>query len=268
MPRSMSQFLVLFAFGPMLAGAAPIRIIADDSGLQAPTRISSGTRHILFENHGKEIHEVMFVKLPNGMTAAEYLAQVKAGELFPKGALDFSGAGLTSPGEGTELWLQLEAGEYVLICWHHPRVSVRAISVAASGEPDDTPPKEDVTLKLVDFRFDLSGPVRKGPRVIRIETPGPSMHEADFFRLLPGHDAADVKRWYAQDDLEGAPPAIALGGVLDSHDTRRSVWLRKNFVPGRYVLHCAMPMPNDAKSGEHHPTHADAGMVTTFEVAD
>lgn len=247
MPRSMSQFLVLFAFGPMLAGAAPIRIIADDSGLEAPTRISSGTRHILFENHGKEIHEVMFVKLPNGMTAAEYLAQVKAGELFPKGALDFSGAGLTSPGEGTELWLQLEAGEYVLICWHHPRVSVRAISVAASGEPDDTPPKEDVTLKLVDFRFDLSGPVRKGPRVIRIET---------------------IKRWYAQDDLEGAPPAIALGGVLDSHDTRRSVWLRKNFVPGRYVLHCAMPMPNDAKSGEHHPTHADAGMVTTFEVAD
>jgi hypothetical protein len=243
----MSQFLVLFAFGPMLAGAAPIRIIADDSGLEAPTRISSGTRHILFENHGKEIHEVMFVKLPNGMTAAEYLAQVKAGELFPKGALDFSGAGLTSPGEGTELWLQLEAGEYVLICWHHPRVSVRAISVAASGDPDDTPPKEDGTLKLVDFHFDLSGPVRKGPRVIRIET---------------------IKRWYAQDDLEGAPPAIALGVVLDSHDTRRSVWLRKNFVPGRYVLHCAMPMPNDAKSGEHHPTHADAGMVTTFEVAD
>jgi len=263
-----SRLLLLFSLFPMVAATAPVRIIADDAGLQAPAKIGSGTRHILFENHGKEIHEAMFVKLPKGMTAAGYLAQVRAGELFPKGALDYSGAGLTSPGEGTELWLRLEAGEYVLICWHHPRVSVRALSVVAMGEPEDTPPKEDVTLKLVDFRFELSGPVRRGSRVIRIETPGPSMHEADLFRLLPGHDAADVKRWYAKDDLEGKPPAIALGGVLDNHDTGRTVWLRKTFVPGRYVLQCAMPMTTDAKSGERHPTHADAGMVTAFEVEE
>ncbi|HEU4593291.1 MAG TPA: hypothetical protein VFS13_20475 [Steroidobacteraceae bacterium] len=268
MPFQKPQVLILFSLFPMLAAAAPVRIVADDAGLQAPARISSGMRHILFENHGKEIHEAMFVKLPKGMTAADYLARVKAGELFPKGALDYSGAGLTSPGEGTEVWVQLEAGEYVLICWHHPRVSVRALHVEATGEADDTPPKEDVTLKLVDFRFELGGPIRKGLRVIRIETPGPSMHEADFFRLLPGHDAADVKRWYAKDDLEGAPPAVALGGILDSHDTRRTVWLRKSFIPGRYVIHCAMPMTSDAKSGEHYATHADAGMVTTFEVAE
>ena len=263
-----TSLTALLAALPMLAAAAPIRIIADDSGFQAPARISAGSRHILFENHGKDIHEVMFVKLPKGMTAADYLAQVKSGELFPKGALDYSGAGLTSAGEGTELWLRLEAGEYVLICWHHPRVSVRALSVQASNEPDDVPPKEDVTIKLLDFRFELSGPVRKGPQVIRMETPGPSMHEADIFRLLPGHDAADVKRWYKQDDLEGPPPAVALGGILDSHDVRHTVWIRKNFAPGRYVLHCAMPMTTDAKSGDHHPSHADAGMVTTFEVAD
>jgi len=53
----------------------------------------------------------------------------------------------------------------------------------------------------------------------------------------------------------------------DSHDTRRTVWLRKNFTPGRYVLHCAMPMTSDAKSGEHQPTHADAGMVTAVFVS-
>ena len=208
------------------------------------------------------------MKLPRGMSADEYAAQVKAGELFPKGALDYSGAGLTSPGEGTELWLRLDAGEYVLICWHHPRKSVRALSVQTSGEGDDAPPKEDVTLKLADFRFELNGPIRKGPRVIRIETPGPSMHEADIFRLLPGHDAADVRHWYKQNDLEGPPPAIALGGILDNHEVARVVWLRKNFVPGSYVVHCAMPMSMDAKSGEHQANHADAGMVMTFDVAN
>lgn len=69
----------------------------------------------------------------------------------------------------------------------------RALATARRGLPDDVPPREDVTLKLVDVRFELSGPVRRGPQVIRIETPGPSMHEADIFRLLPGHDAADAK---------------------------------------------------------------------------
>jgi hypothetical protein len=266
-PPTFSQLLrCAIAILPMFAAAAPVHIVANDKGFEAPARINAGMRHVLFENHGHDIHEVMFVKLPKGMTAADYVAQVKAGELFPKGALDYSGAGLTSPGQGTELWLQLDAGEYVLICWHHPRVSVRSLSVQTSNEPDDTPPAADVTLKLADFRFELSGPVRKGQQVLRIETPGPSMHEADIFRLLPGHDAADVRRWYKQDDLEGKAPAIALGGILDNHDVSRVVWVRKNFIPGRYVLHCAMPMSMEAKSGEHQVNHADAGMVLSFDV--
>jgi hypothetical protein len=259
---------LLSAIFPLLATAAPVRIIATDQGFEAPASIDAGMRHVLFENRGREIHEFMFVKLPHGMSAADYAAQVKAGELFPKGALDYSGAGLTSPGEGTELWLGLDAGEYAIICWHHPRASVRPLRVKASSAADDVPPREDLTLQLADFRFELSGPVRKGARVIRIETPGPSMHEADIFRLLPGHDAADVRRWYKEAELEGPPPAVALGGILDNHDVARVVWLRKTFVPGRYVLHCAMPMASDAKSGQHSANHADVGMVTTFEVAE
>jgi hypothetical protein len=68
----------------MVAVTAPVRIIADDAGLQAPTKIGSGMRHILFQNHGKEIHEAMFVKLQKGMTAAGYQAQVRAGSSSPK----------------------------------------------------------------------------------------------------------------------------------------------------------------------------------------
>ncbi|HET9865142.1 MAG TPA: hypothetical protein VFP37_17000 [Steroidobacteraceae bacterium] len=263
---SRNTSILLLAALPLLATAAPVRIVAHDKGFDAPASIDAGMRHVLFENHGREIHEFMFVKLPPGMSAADYAAQVKAGELFPKGALDYSGAGLTSPGEGTELWLALDAGEYAIICWHHPRKSVRGLSVRRASGADDVPPRADVTLKLADFRFELSGPVRKGARVIRIETPGPSMHEADIFRLLPGHDANDVRRWYKEAELEGPPPAVALGGILDNHDVARVVWLRKTFAPGRYVLHCAMPMTTDAKSGDHSANHADVGMVTTFVV--
>ena len=49
----------------------------------------------------------MLVKLPKGMSANDYVAAVKAGSLFPEGALDYSGPGLTSPGETAEMWLKV-----------------------------------------------------------------------------------------------------------------------------------------------------------------
>jgi hypothetical protein len=60
----------------------------------------------------------------------------------------------------------------------------------------------------------------------------------------------------------GPAPAVALGGALDSHDIKRVVWLRKEFVPGRYVLHCEMPVTNTKL------THADVGMVREIEIKE
>jgi len=78
---------------------ASFRIVATDAGFDAPERVASGLRHIVFENHGSEIHEAMLVKVPPGMSPSDYVTAVKRGELFPKGAVDCSGLGLTSPAE-------------------------------------------------------------------------------------------------------------------------------------------------------------------------
>lgn len=245
-------------------------IIATDSGFEAPDRVPAGLRHIVFANRGAEIHEGMLVKLPDGMRAKDYVAAVKAGALFPEGAKDYSGAALTSPGETTELWTRLDPGNYIIICWNgdHARTrGVHAFSVVSAGAHDDSPPQADVVLKLVDFRFELSRPLHSGEQVIRVETPGPSMHEADFYRLLDGKTLTDLIEWRKQDGV-GVAPAIALGGMLDSHDLGHQVWLRVNFAPGRYVLHCEMPIGAEAQSGTHFATHADAGMVTAFEIAE
>jgi hypothetical protein len=251
------------------AGPATFRIVATDRGFEAPDRVPAGLRHIVFENHGSEIHEGMLVKLPQGMRAEDYVAAVKAGALFPEGAQDYSGAALTSPGETTELWTRVDAGNYIVICWNadHARTrGVHAFTVVARGAHEDQPPSVDAVLKLVDFRFELSQPLHKGVQVIRVETTGPSMHEADFYRLLDGKVLADLIEWRKQDGV-GVAPAVALGGVLDSHDLSHQVWLRRNFAPGRYVLHCEMPMSADAQAGTHYATHADAGMVMAFEIA-
>lgn len=52
---------------------------------------------------------------------------------------------------------------------------------------NDKVPRADVVLKLTDYKFELEGKLRKGPQVIRVETPGPGMHEFDLFRLHDGH---------------------------------------------------------------------------------
>jgi hypothetical protein len=144
---------------------------------------------------------------------------------------------------------------------------VHPFTVTTVGAHDDPLPAVDVVLKLVDYRFELSTPLRKGVQVIRVDTTGPSMHEADLYRLLDGKTLADLVEW-RKHDAAGVAPAIALGGILDSHDLTHQVWLRKNFAPGRYVLGCEMPISADAKSGTGYATHTDAGMVLAFEIAE
>lgn len=247
-------------------GADAFRIVATDEKLEAPKSTRPGMRHIIVENRGKQVHEAMFMKLPAGMSVASFQGQMDAGILFPEGVLDYSGAGLMSPGETTEVWVPLDPGEYVLICWNHMRHSVRGLTVTDGKRVDDTPPKEDAVLLLRDFQFELQGQLKPGTRVIKVQSSGPSLHEADLFRLHAGHSAADVPHWY-KDDLRDPAPADALGGVLDSHDTRQTLWLRRRFTPGQYVFHCGVPFDTHAKSGDKSPIHSDAGMVMAFEVA-
>ncbi len=125
----------------------PFRIVATDTGYEASSGLAAGVRHVVFENRGSDIHEAMFVKLPPGKTADDYVAAVKAGSLFPEGALDYSGPGLTSPGETVELWLKLDPGNYILICWnlqHAKTTPVYAFRAEQVGAAAHRPPKEDV----------------------------------------------------------------------------------------------------------------------------
>lgn len=249
--------------------SAPFKIIATDAGFQAPDVVPAGRRHIVFENHGSKIHEAMLVKLPDGMTPNGYVAAVKAGSLFPKGAQDYSGPGLTSPGESVDVWVKVDPGNYIIICWnngHAKSTPVHPFTVQYTIS-DDEPPKEDLVLKLVDYRFELQGSLRKGTQVIRVETPGPSMHEVDFFRLRDGKSVDDVNRWRKANG-RGEPPVEALGGALDSHDIKHVVWLRRDFSPGCYVLHCEMPVATDSQTTNQEITHADVGMVREIRIED
>jgi hypothetical protein len=158
---------------------------------------------------------------------------------------------------------------WILICWnngHARSTAPRPVTVEYTIS-DDLPPKEDVSVKLVDFRFELAGRLRKGMQINRIENSGPSMHEMDIFRLHEGKTLADVRRW-RKDDGRGSAPADAMGGVLDSHDLKRVIWMRKTFAAGRYILHCEMPEVTNSQPTNREITHADLGMVREIEIEE
>jgi hypothetical protein len=251
--------------------ASAFKIIATDGLFKAPQRLSAGLRHIVFENHGTSQHEAQLIKLPDGITPADYFAAVKAGTTFPEGALDYSGVGLTAPGESVEVWLRVDPGNYMVICWNGKHVRpAHMLTVVADGAPDDPAPKEDVVVRLADYRFELDQPIEKGRRVLRVETPGPSMHELDIFRMRGEATLANLERWYKEEDHaqpHAQPtPADAMGGVSDQHDIHHVVWLRRTFLPGRYVFTCHLPMPTTDKDGPP-VSHADLGMIREVVVA-
>jgi hypothetical protein len=246
-----------------------IHFVATDSLYSAPDSIPSGMTHVAFENHGTHMHELMFIKLPDGMTREDYVAQVARGMDFPEGALDCSGVDLLSPGERAEAWLNLNPGNYILGCWFDDDLTskpLHRVVVTADGHIASGPPRETATVRMIDYRFEISGPIPKGDAVLRVETAGPSMHEMDIYRLKDGRTLDDLRAWKKAET--GAPPMRAMGGVLDSHDMSNVVWFKRSFEPGRYVLWCEMPMIHNAGKDAPHVTHADAGMYKEFEVSN
>lgn len=245
-----------------------VLITATDGGFESPPCVSAGLRHFTFRNTGENIHEVMFIKLPDEMTAEQYVAAVRSGIAFPEGALDYSGPSLTSPGQEADFWLQLDPGNYVLFCWfkgHSADLPAHELLVVEDNAADNTPPQADVVVKLVDFRFDVIGEFKEGFQIIQFDTPGPSMHEADIFRFNYGLDRRDLELWY-ESGREGPAPISGHSGVLDSHIIGRTVWVKTELPGGRYILWCNLPMSTAPDAPGSAITHAMVGMTHHFEI--
>lgn len=247
---------------------ATLHLVATDQGFEHPESIPAGPAHLVIENRGSTMHEAMFIRLPDGMSGEDYLEAVRGGAAFPEGALDYAGPGLISPSRRVEMWLYLDPGTYLLGCWfrgHLKAIPAHTMEVVPASEPRRVrPPKADVVIRMSDYRFEVEGTLRSGLQVLRIETPGPSMHEMDIFRLAEGKTLRDLRAWQ-KSGKEGPPPAVAVAGILDQHDIRRVVWLRTSFEPGRYVLWCGLSLAPD---GSGKITHADSGMVKELVVEE
>jgi hypothetical protein len=251
---------------PDAALAAPnvVEVVATDFAYQMPDTIPAGPTRFRLVNQGPDFHHIQLVKLEEGRTMADFAALDPHGPA-PSWAVLVGGPNTPLPGGGiSEGILDLAPGTYVAICvipasdgvphiakgMVHPLTVVPAVSAA-------TMPEADVTMTLLDYSFELSGPLSAGHRVLRVVNAADQPHEVVIFRLEPGKSAQDIMTWF-EGGMQGPPPAAPVGGT---------VGLAKghvNLVPleltaGDYGLLCFFP---DVRDGRTHIAHGMISQVT------
>jgi hypothetical protein len=226
--------------------------------------INAGWVTMNLVNRGSEPHQVQIARLEPGKTLDDVTAAFRS-KAEPPWRL-VGGPNAADPNARANATQYLVPGNYVLVCFipssdgrtHLEKGMVRPLRVRASGSNRGREPAADVSMRLVDYGFDLSRPLRPGRQTIRVWTDAPQPHEVVLIELEPGKTTQDFLRW-ADGHPEGPPPARFRGGVVFLHP-REAAYFTVDLKPGRYGLICFYP---DRKDGKPHFMH---GMVTDITV--
>jgi uncharacterized lipoprotein YbaY len=257
---------VVSADSSTAAAPAPVTVTAVDYRFEAPSSIPAGAVTVDLVNHGKEMHQAQIVKLEDGKTVAD-LAKALATQGPPPSWVKFvGGANGVAPGGEAHATSVLTPGNYAYLCFipspdgkmHAAKGMVLPFQVtAASSSASSQPPSADVTMKLTDYDFTLSQPLKAGHHTIAVENAGPQPHEIVLLKLAAGKKAEDFGKW--AETMNGPPPAEPLGGVTLLDAGARGSF-SADLASGAYGLICFVP---DAKDGKPHFVH---GMMKTITV--
>jgi uncharacterized cupredoxin-like copper-binding protein len=237
-----------------------------DFAFDAPDTVRAGLTTIRLQtNPGQEIHQVGMIRLDSGKTAKDFFAAMKSPGPFPKWATEIAGVNPPAPGQGAEITLNLDAGNYLLVCFvpsadHVPHIMKgmsRPMVVTGSAAAAAALPA-DVEMKLTDYAFGVSTPLTAGKHVVRVVNEAQQTHEVQVVRLAPGKTGADVAAWI--ENMQGPPPGEPLSGVAGL-GVGKSATFPLTLTPGDYAFICFIP---DAKDGKPHFAH---GMIHNFTVS-
>ena len=101
---------------PRSAKIPVITVHAKDFAYESPRTIPAGMTSFRLVNDGKVLHHMSIVKLLQGKTLADYMTAMKAHGPPPAWTSAVGGPNAAEPGKSVEATLDLEAGNYVLLC--------------------------------------------------------------------------------------------------------------------------------------------------------
>jgi hypothetical protein len=219
-------------------------------------------------NNGKELHHAQMIRIEDGKTMADIATALKNPGPPPSWVKFVGGPNAVLPGKETHTTSVLTPGLYAYLCFipsadkviHASKGMVRPFEVTSAPTTAVADlPTSDATIKLVDYDFQISEPLKSGKQTILVENAGPQPHELALLKLAPGKTVADFAAWDAG-GMKGPPPAEPIGGVV-ALDTGAKATFMAELSPGEYGLICFVP---DTKDGKPHLAH---GMIKTIRVS-
>jgi hypothetical protein len=228
---------------------------AADYAFTGPDTIDPGATTLRLINAGRETHQLVVFQLRRSSDPVTVMRTLVAGGRLPKG-VRMGGVEGVGPGTSGAVSLVLTPSRYLIACGlpapdgktHLEKGMVRLL-VVRNGDPATTTrlPNADITVRLVEYGFRLSSPLRAGRQRLLVENAGTQPHHLLLGKLHKGVTLADVDRW----DGKGAPPFDDLGGVAGLSPGQANIW-ELSLAPGDYVMSCVLP---DAKDGRPHYMH-------------
>ncbi|MDQ6908854.1 MAG: hypothetical protein M3176_18710 [Chloroflexota bacterium] len=262
------------AAGTTSGGIQTMVIEAFDYGFRTLGSIPGGQTRVQMKNTGKEIHHAQFMLLNTGVTpdqlgAAFAKGEQGLGEVFGL-VTQAGGAGVTLPGGGTEVILNLKEGQYMIACFiagddHIPHLAkgmLMPLKVTAAPVAASPAPAVNGTITMFDFDFTMPDTLPAGKSMYTVMNTGAQFHEFNIGQIVPGKTIGDVKAYYAATaPPAGPPPLIPMGGMnaLTKGNTGIAVF---DLMPGNYVAICNVP----DQSKPNGDSHAHLGMVKGFTV--
>lgn len=285
LPMSLALALALLAWGAGLAApsysatnpaagqatsASESRVIevdATDFARSVPDGLEGGRVAFRMRNTGQEVHNVSLRKLSESVTFDQVLPLVAYGaaDLRPI-VTSTSGVGHVSPGLSADTTLNVEPGDYVVIC---PITSPDGVVHMAKGMfkplrvtvPDNDPVPEPLfvgTITLRDFSFDVPASLERDA-TYRVVNDGPQIHELAPIKLADGKTVDDAVKYITAETPTGPAPFEEVGGPAGAAAGTTMYWAAV-LDPGQYVFVCNVPDPGSGK------THVELGMIKTVVV--
>ena len=266
--------------------AAPnvVALTATEYAIDAPDTIPAGWTNFRLANGGQEVHYGHIVRLDSGRTVQElvaaYAEAIRTSGPRPKWVMRFGGPGGAFPGDSASVTQYLKPGSYVWICPiedtdgnpHFGKGEFKPFVVGTSdGALADRAARPDasITVRLMDFSFEVDSSVPAGRHTIRVENAGVEPHDLVMMRLNPGITIAEVlaamnpERARRPGQASAPPPPLeslmtGAGGIAAIAPGMES-FFEANMSAGEYVLLCMATAP-DGRS------HIEHGMVKQLRI--
>jgi uncharacterized cupredoxin-like copper-binding protein len=251
------------------APATSLEVDAADYSFKLNSQVvAAGRVPVSLHNGGNEAHQVMILRLHDGVSVDQYLSAAQSDEGAAGSLIDNAGGvNIVDPGASGTGYADLQPGSYALVCYipsgdhvghlHKGMVAELTVPETAAASPIAEPAVlGDIVMQ--DFNFTLPPQGLSAPGTYRFVNNGAQAHEFVVMRINDGKTLGDVLP-YLQAGFQGDKPltfASGSGGV----EPGNAGYVDLALSPGEYVAMCFITDPAS------HKHHAELGMFLPFTI--